>query len=97
MLVQFDETLAHQRIQGAAYETVPQRLPFEYESLGKQQVKGFEEPVLAYVVTLKYSGKIPVPEPTVESVEVLFERAKSRWLTVGGVTLLIIGVGALSA
>jgi len=29
-------------IQGAAYETVPQRLPFNYESLGEQKVKGFE-------------------------------------------------------
>ena len=29
-------------IQDAAYQSVPKRLPFEYESLGEQQVKGFE-------------------------------------------------------
>lgn len=34
-------------VQGAAYETVPQRLPFVYQSLGEQQVKGFDEPVRA--------------------------------------------------
>ena len=34
-------------IQGAAYETVPRRLPFEYDSLGEQKVKGFEELVRA--------------------------------------------------
>ena len=37
-------------IQGAAYETVPKRLAFEYESLGEQRLKGFEEPVRAYRV-----------------------------------------------
>jgi adenylate cyclase len=51
-------------IQGAAYETVPKRLPFDYESLGEQELKGFDEPVRAYAVTLKPGGKIPAPEST---------------------------------
>ena len=51
-------------IQGAAYETVPKRLPFDYESLGEQKLKGFDEPVRAYAVTLKPGGKIPAPEST---------------------------------
>ena len=51
-------------IQGAAYETVPKRLPFDYESLGEQEFKGFDEPVRAYAVTLKPGGKIPAPEST---------------------------------
>ena len=37
-------------IQGAAYETVPKRLPFVYENLGNHSLKGFEEPVNAYAV-----------------------------------------------
>ena len=49
-------------IQGAAYETVPQRLPFSYMSLGEQQVKGFDEPVRAYTVDLKPGENIPAPE-----------------------------------
>jgi len=34
-------------IQGAVFETVPKRLPFEYESLGERELKGFKEPVKA--------------------------------------------------
>jgi adenylate cyclase len=52
-------------IQGAAYETIPQWLPFEFKSLGEQQLKGFEEPVRAYVVKLKPHEKIPPPESIV--------------------------------
>lgn len=52
-------------IQGAAYETVPQRLPLKYESLGEQEVKGFEEPVRVYRVGLEYGQTIPPPDPSV--------------------------------
>ena len=37
-------------IQGAAYETLPKRLPFDYQSLGEQQLKGFDETVKVYSV-----------------------------------------------
>jgi TolB-like protein len=46
-------------IQGAAYDTLPKRLPFEYENLGEQQVKGFDEPVKVYAVSLRPGGEIP--------------------------------------
>jgi adenylate cyclase len=46
-------------IQGAAYETLPKRLPFVYENLGEQPVKGFEEPVRVYAVSLESGGVIP--------------------------------------
>ena len=49
-------------IQGAAYETVPHRMPFVYECLGAQEVKGFEEPVRVYTATLKPGAAIPPPE-----------------------------------
>jgi TolB-like protein len=49
-------------IQGAVYEAVPGRLPFEYGSLGEQELKGFSEPVRAYTVTLKAGETIPPPE-----------------------------------
>ncbi len=49
-------------IQAAAYETLPKRLPFEYENLGEQQVKGFDEPVRVYTVRLKAGAAIPEPE-----------------------------------
>ena len=49
-------------LQGAVYEAVPRRLPFSYESLGEQTVKGFEEPVRVYTVTLKAGEVIPPPD-----------------------------------
>ena len=49
-------------IQGSVYEAVPARLPFEYENLGEQEVKGFVEPVRAYAVTPKFGENIPAPE-----------------------------------
>lgn len=53
-------------IQGAAYETVPKRLPFSYENLGEHQVKGFDEPVRIYTVSVKPGASIPEPEPLVQ-------------------------------
>jgi adenylate cyclase len=46
-------------IQGAAYETIPERFPFEYASLGNHQVKGFDEAIRAYEVTLSDGKTIP--------------------------------------
>lgn len=37
-------------IQDAAYQTVPKRLPFVYENLGENRLKGFDEPVKVYAV-----------------------------------------------
>ncbi|MDX1432790.1 MAG: adenylate/guanylate cyclase domain-containing protein [Gammaproteobacteria bacterium] len=50
-------------MQGAAYETVPKRLPFAYENLGERQVKGFDEPVRVFAVSLQAGATIPGPEP----------------------------------
>jgi adenylate cyclase len=49
-------------IQGAAYETMPKRLPFDYKNLGEQHVKGFDEPARVYAVSLKPGGVIPEPQ-----------------------------------
>ena len=55
-------------IQGAAYETVPRRFPFEYKNLGEQKLKGFETPVQAYAITLIPDEIIPVPEPIKKTI-----------------------------
>lgn len=49
-------------VQGAVYEATPRRLPFDYEFLGEQTLKGFDELVRAYSVGLKAGESIPVPE-----------------------------------
>lgn len=50
-------------MQGAAHETVPKRLPFDYQDLGECQLKGFDDPVKAYAVHLRAGEDIPAPEP----------------------------------
>jgi TolB-like protein len=76
-------------IQDAAYQSVPKRLPFEYESLGEQEVKGFEDPVRAYRVALK-SG-MPIPSPDLRSDT---RETKPVWRRVAGaVVVLLIVVG----
>ena len=37
-------------IQGAVYETIPKRLPFDYEDLGERELKGFNTPIRVYTV-----------------------------------------------
>ena len=83
-------------IQGAAYETVPQRLPFEFKSLGEQQVKGFEEPVRVYAVTQKSGEEAHAPEPTHAAVKASRKRAGNSRLTLGAMGLFAT-VGILLA
>jgi len=52
-------------IQGAAYETIPGRFPFEYGDMGEHKVKGFDKPVRAYSAKLKSDRDIPQPGPLV--------------------------------
>jgi class 3 adenylate cyclase/Tfp pilus assembly protein PilF len=79
-------------IQGAAYETVPTRLPFNYESLGEKQVKGFEEPVRVYSVRLK-PEEIDTAEKLGDGSEPPMVRAGRRRLRIIGVTALLILAG----
>lgn len=48
--------------QGAVFEAIPRRLPLRYESLGEQQLKGFDEPVRAYRVSRSAESALPPPE-----------------------------------
>ncbi len=83
-------------LQSAAYETLPKRLPFQYESLGEQELKGFDEPVRAYAVTLKSGESVPTPEFTGNSTDSRSQRQRSLRFATAGLALLIVIVGALS-
>jgi class 3 adenylate cyclase len=56
-------------IQGAAYETIPKRLPYDFENLGELVLKGFDEPVRAYAVTSRSEASAPTLEHPVRGVE----------------------------
>ena len=46
-------------VQGAVAETVPSRLPYDFESLGEHQLKGFEKPVRAFAAKLRPGASLP--------------------------------------
>jgi len=49
-------------VQGSISETVPTRMPFDFESLGDQMLKGFDQPVRAFSVRLQPGKELPPPE-----------------------------------
>ena len=61
-------------IQDAAYQTVPRRLPFRYDSLGERLLKGFDIPVRAFLVRPEIQTSAPTsaasipPEPLTQDL-----------------------------
>lgn len=49
-------------VQGAAFETVPKRLPFDSDNLGDRELKGFDGTVRVYAVRLTPGAELPEPE-----------------------------------
>jgi TolB-like protein/class 3 adenylate cyclase/Tfp pilus assembly protein PilF len=57
-------------VQSAVSEAVPTRLPFDFESLGEQMLKGFDKSVRALVVSLKAGNQVPEPQLGIEKPRV---------------------------
>jgi TolB-like protein/class 3 adenylate cyclase/Tfp pilus assembly protein PilF len=49
-------------VQGSVSETVPTRLPLDFDSLGEKSLKGFDQPVRACQAILQPGAAIPEPE-----------------------------------
>jgi len=47
----------------AIHEAIPERLPLDYENLGEQALKGFEQQVRVHAVHLQAGIEVPPPEP----------------------------------
>lgn len=75
-------------IQGAAYETLPRRLPFDFQDLGKQDLKGFEQPVRAYSITLKTGEAVPMPETQY--------RTSAQRIPIAALVILALAAGGLA-
>ncbi len=58
-------------VQGSVSETVPARMPYDFENQGEQLLKGFDRPVRAFSVSLKTGEELPSPEdhPDSQSTE----------------------------
>ncbi len=65
-------------ITAAIHEGLPKRLPFNQADMGERQVKGFDEPVRVYAVSLKPGGVISSPEALATSPRVPDLEARSR-------------------
>lgn len=81
-------------VQGSVYEAVPGRMPFDYEPLGEQDVKGFSEPVRAFTVTLKPGAEVPPPELSM-STETRSPYAGRRKMAGATVAILVVVFAAL--
>jgi len=77
-------------IQGTASETIPRRLNFEYVSLGKQQLKGFENSVRVYAVKSRPGEKIPEPEASAKPAS-----SRQPW-AIAAVILLLATTGLIA-
>ncbi|MGB5707250.1 MAG: adenylate/guanylate cyclase domain-containing protein [Arenicellales bacterium] len=49
-------------VQGSVAETVPARMPFDFDSLGEQILKGFDLPVRAFTASLRVGQALPLPD-----------------------------------
>jgi len=78
-------------ITGAVNEAVPQHMPLQYSDLGKQEVKGFDEPVQVYGVQLAAGANPPRPEPGIS----LAVKAQGKRLGTAIAASLVVVVGAL--
>ncbi len=82
-------------ISQATYQSIPERLPFDYEDLGERPAKGFDKPVRAYAVVARAGETIPEAEPAATISEARPALPNPVWAFVGVVFLLLIVVGAL--
>ena len=82
-------------IQGAAYETLPQRLPIAFKNMGEQVVKGFSEPVRVFSASLHPGNSVPLPEPT-ESRKSRSPDGSSRMSLIPVIAILFAFVAGLA-
>jgi len=89
-------------IQGAAHETVPKRLPFDYEDMGELELKGFDERVRAFAVKNRLGEAIPQPDPQSQAEgralewpdhPSIFVSHRRGFLLAGGMAALMIVLG----
>ncbi len=73
-------------LQGAAYETIPGRFPFEYDDLGEHELKGFDNNTRVFSARLQSDTTIPRPRPQ--------GRRRLTIISVTAVALALIGLGA---
>ncbi|MFC1560481.1 tetratricopeptide repeat protein [Pseudomonadota bacterium] len=77
-------------ITAALHEALPNRMPFDLESIGEQSLKGFDEPVRVYRVELRPGESIPPPQ-----LESQLKSSQKSWQlkTTVAVIVVVIAIG----
>ena len=78
-------------ITAAIHEALSKRMPFNFESLGDQVLKGFDHTVHVYRVELKPGESIPLPQ-IVNQRQSLFALPQLKWAIVVLVLVVIAGL-----
>ena len=81
-------------ITAAIHEALSKRMPFNFESLGDQVLKGFDHTVHVYRVELKPGESIPLPQ-IVSQRQSLFALPQLKWAIVVFVLVVIAGIAYL--
>jgi len=75
-------------ITAALHEALPKHMPFELDDLGEQVLKGFDDPVHVYMVSITSGQSIPLPEQNSK-----IKSASSNWQVVtSGVIALVVAI-----
>ena len=69
-------------IQDAAYQTVPKRFPYTYQDLGECELKGFDDPVRAFLVHREEEIKSPRPALSTSPADTVPEPSDKVTITV---------------
>jgi adenylate cyclase len=81
-------------VSSAVREAVPDRLSLEFASLGDQSVKGFDEPVRAYAVSVRDGAAVPTPQP-LAATQTGRPGRTLHWFAAGGAVALLATVAAV--
>jgi len=80
-------------VTAAIHEALPKRLPFEQENLGEKALKGFDEPLRVYKVTLTPGEAVPGAETTKQSQSLA--RSRIQFFALVSLVLILIGGASL--
>ena len=79
-------------------DTTPKRMPYWFETLGEQALKGFDDPVRCFAVSLRQGESIPKPEIKVTpktDKPAISKTSKVGMSLLGIMMLALIGIGTL--
>ena len=80
-------------ISGAAYDAIGNKLPFDYQFQGEQQVKNIVKPVRVYRAELRSGAKLPAPQAEARTRR---PRRKAVTVSIFVAAVLVLGAGVIA-